>query len=47
VDHTAGTDERPLVGYATAQELADDLERFQEDRPILAKRPTPSQRLRK
>jgi serine/threonine protein kinase len=33
--------------YATAQELADDLRRFLEDKPILAKRPTPWQRARK
>jgi serine/threonine protein kinase len=37
----------PSERYATAKELADDLQRFQEDRPILAKRPTPSERLRK
>jgi tetratricopeptide (TPR) repeat protein len=33
--------------YATAQELADDLQRFLDDRPIRARRPTPLQRLRK
>ena len=33
--------------YATAQELADDLRRFLEDKPIRAKRPTPWQRARK
>jgi serine/threonine protein kinase/WD40 repeat protein/tetratricopeptide (TPR) repeat protein len=33
--------------YATAQELADDLERFLEDRPILARRPTSWQRARR
>jgi serine/threonine protein kinase len=33
--------------YATAQELADDLQRFREDRPILARRPTSWERLRK
>jgi serine/threonine protein kinase len=33
--------------YATAQELADDLYRFLEDKPIRAKRPTPWQRVRK
>src|SRR5262249_21167275 len=33
--------------YATAQELADDLRRFLEDKPILAKRPTLVQRARK
>ena len=30
----------PERRYATAQELADDLRRFREDRPILARRPT-------
>jgi eukaryotic-like serine/threonine-protein kinase len=33
--------------YATAQELADDLRRFLEDRPIQARRPGPVQRLTK
>jgi serine/threonine protein kinase/Tfp pilus assembly protein PilF len=33
--------------YATAQELADDLRRFLEDKPIRAKRPTAWQRVRK
>jgi serine/threonine protein kinase/Flp pilus assembly protein TadD len=33
--------------YATAQELADDLGRYLEDRPIRARRPTAAQRLRK
>src|SRR5207248_2576338 len=37
----------PADRYATAKELADDLRRFLEDRPIRAKRPTPLQRLRK
>jgi WD40 repeat protein/serine/threonine protein kinase len=33
--------------YATAQELADDLRRFLEDKPIKARRPTLRQRARK
>jgi tetratricopeptide (TPR) repeat protein len=33
--------------YATAQELADDLQRLLDDRPILARRPTLSQRVAK
>jgi serine/threonine protein kinase len=33
--------------YATAQDLADDLRRFLEDRPIQARRPTCWQRLRR
>jgi serine/threonine protein kinase len=33
--------------YATAQEMADDLRRFLEDKPILAKRPTLGERLGK
>jgi serine/threonine protein kinase len=33
--------------YATAQELADDLRRFLEHKPILAKRPSLRERLRK
>ncbi len=37
----------PEDRYATAQHLADDLERYLEDRPILAKRPTLWQKLRK
>jgi tetratricopeptide (TPR) repeat protein len=37
----------PAERYATAQELADDLRRFLEDRPIRARRLTLPQRLRK
>jgi serine/threonine-protein kinase len=37
----------PQERYATAQELADDLERFLEDQPIRARRPTLLQRARK
>jgi serine/threonine protein kinase len=37
----------PADRYATAQELADDLRRFLDDKPIRAKRPTLWQRCRK
>src|SRR5262249_29944106 len=37
----------PKGRYARAQELADDLRRFVEDRPIHARRPTLGQRLSK
>jgi WD40 repeat protein len=37
----------PEARYATAQELADDLRRFLEDKPIRAKRPTLVQRAAK
>jgi tetratricopeptide (TPR) repeat protein len=37
----------PAERYATAQELADDLERFLRDEPIQARRPTVLQRARK
>jgi serine/threonine protein kinase len=33
--------------YASAAEFADDLRRFVDNRPILARRPTPAQRVRK
>src|SRR5262249_26286252 len=37
----------PQTRYATAQELADDLRRFLEDKPIAARRPTLVQRTTK
>ncbi len=36
----------PADRYGTAQELAEDLQRFLDGRPILARRPTPAERLR-
>jgi WD40 repeat protein/serine/threonine protein kinase/tetratricopeptide (TPR) repeat protein len=42
-----GLEKNPAERYATAQELADDLRRFLEDRPIRARRPRLFQRLRK
>jgi serine/threonine protein kinase len=40
-------EKNPADRYATAQELADDLRRFLEDKPIKAKRPTLVQRAAK
>jgi eukaryotic-like serine/threonine-protein kinase len=37
----------PSERYQTAQELADDLQRFLDNRPILARRPTAVERVRK
>jgi hypothetical protein len=39
-------EKNPADRYATAQELADDLRRFQEHKPIRAKRPTLTERVR-
>jgi tetratricopeptide (TPR) repeat protein len=40
-------EKNPNDRYATAQELADDLRRFQEQKPIKARRATMTQRVRK
>jgi serine/threonine protein kinase/WD40 repeat protein len=40
-------EKNPVDRYGTAQELADDLRRFLEDKPLRAKRPTLAQRARK
>jgi tetratricopeptide (TPR) repeat protein len=40
-------EKNPADRYGTAQELADDLERFLKDEPIRARRPTAVQRARK
>jgi serine/threonine protein kinase/Flp pilus assembly protein TadD len=40
-------EKNPAERYATAQELADDLRRFLEDKPIRARRPTLAQRAAK
>jgi serine/threonine protein kinase len=36
----------PSERYPTARELADDLQRFLDNRPVRARRPTPAERLR-
>ena len=41
------TAKEPAVRYATAQELADDLRSFLDDRPIRARRPTLAERARR
>jgi serine/threonine protein kinase len=40
-------EKNPAERYLTAGELADDLQRFLDDKPIRARRPTPAQWLRK
>jgi serine/threonine protein kinase len=40
-------EKNPVDRYVTAQELADDLQHFLDDKPIRARRPTPVQRVRK
>jgi serine/threonine protein kinase len=40
-------EKNPAERYATAKDLADDLRRYQEDRPIQARRPTLGQRATK
>jgi serine/threonine-protein kinase len=42
-----GLEKNPAERYATAQELADDLRRYVEDKPIQAKRPSLVQRTRR
>jgi serine/threonine protein kinase len=37
----------PAERYATATDMADDLQRFLDDKPILARRPSPVERMRK
>jgi WD40 repeat protein/serine/threonine protein kinase len=41
------TEKNPADRYATAKDLADDLRRWREDRPIKARRPSRTQRVRK
>lgn len=38
-------EKEPKARYATPRELADDIARYLENRPILARRPTPSHRM--
>ena len=40
-------EKNPADRYGTAREMADDLRRWLDDRPILAKQPTVAQRIRK
>src|SRR5260370_38948710 len=42
-----GMEKNPAERYATARELADDLRRYLEDKPILARQPTLPQRAAK
>ena len=40
-------EKKPSQRYATAQELADDLQRWLDDQPIRARRPSPFQQIRR